>query len=94
MTYRQYKEKKAHDDAVAQESGAVHVNGQASDANQRSISQMMQPTTNGSLPTEMMPPPPRQSHSMADSPIVDRTVLPNGHAHPTGADYHDVEMRG
>lgn len=103
MTYKQYKEKKATDDATKTTTGAIDPardngtvpNGDEAGTRQRSIAHMMQgqATTNGT--TNGVPAtPPRRNHSMAHSPIVDRTVQPeqNGHAHPL-PNTEDVEMQ-
>lgn len=107
MTYKQIKEKKAATDAskaaaANEDAEAADVDGEgaALTNGQRSIASMMAQQshghahTNGTSHVPTSPNRQRQSHSMANSPIVDRTVQPqqNGHAHPTGADV-DVEMQ-
>lgn len=102
MTYKQYKERKASDDAtkttnppgpVVNDSTAK---GNEAGGRQRSIAHMMQgqTNTNGSS-NGVTTTPQRRSHSMANSPIVDRTVQPeqNGHANSYTGD-EDVEMQG
>lgn len=99
ITYKQYKEKKATDSAKAttdpaKEDGTAP-NGDEAVNRQRSIAHMMggQATTNGT--TNGTPPTPhRRNHSMAHSPIVDRTVQPeqNGHAR-SESNTEDVEMQ-
>lgn len=104
MTYKQIKETKAvseteritagvtGDSTMAEVETGPHVNGQ------RTIASMIAPHghghTNGTTHDPPTPARTIQSHSMAHSPIVDRTVQheqPNGHAHPTGFD-GDTEM--
>lgn len=93
----------AADDAMLDDPNATTENGDDLTSNdQRSIAHMMQnasrnaPTnaTNGHASHQpddapASPSAQRISHSMANSPIVDRTAL-NGHAHPIGDD--DVDM--
>lgn len=99
MTYKQYKEKKATDNATKSTTDTVNdessvPNGDEAPNRQKSIAHMMQgqAATNG---THGSPPTPhRRNHSMAHSPIVDRTVQPeqNGHAH-SEPHVEDVEMQ-
>lgn len=96
MTYKQYKEKKITDATKATVDGVDDgtTNGDETSNRQRSIAHMMQgPATNG-ISNGVPPTPHRRNHSMAHSPIVDRTVQPeqNGHAHPN-TNIEDVEMR-
>lgn len=96
MTYKQYKEKKITDATKATVDGVDDgtTNGDETSNRQRSIAHMMQgPAANG-ISNGVPPTPHRRNHSMAHSPIVDRTVQPeqNGHAHPN-TNIEDVEMR-
>lgn len=96
MTYKQYKENKASDNASktatdqTKEDGTV-TNGEEVVSRQKSIAHMMQGqvTTNGTT-NGVLPP---RNHSMAHSPIVDRTFQHemNGHGRSDSAT-EDVEM--
>jgi len=109
MTYKQIKEKKVTTDTSNGPAGVIE-DGEATDGDavgaantngQRSIASMMAQQhhshthMNGASNGPSTPNTQRQSHSMANSPIVDRTVLSqqNGHAHPVEVD-GDVEMQG
>lgn len=104
MTYKQVKEKDQRVEAnkEAKDTGTNgHVDDDATGSKQRTIADMMAQGhahtngTNGSTDEVAVPLSPAQqriSLSMATSPIVDRTVQQNGHAHSNGHPDDDVEM--
>lgn len=102
MTYKQYKERKATDEAARVTNGTdsatngITSNGDEVVNRQRSIAHMIQGSNSANGVANGVPDtPPRRNHSMANSPIVDRTVQPerNGHPHIIQND-GDVEMQG
>lgn len=107
MTYKQIKERKAVSEnekaAAAANGDDTMTDGEAASSlnGQRTIASMIAPHghghghVNGTTHDPPTPDRSRQNHSMAYSPIVDRTVRhdePNGHAHPTSND-GDIEMQ-
>ncbi|KAF7846312.1 hypothetical protein BT93_L4631 [Corymbia citriodora subsp. variegata] len=82
VTYKQVKEKKLPEQKR-------ETNGTAEEDNkQKSITSMMQPNANG-FPIRQSTPPFRD-HSMANSPILDRTQMPPDQSRPIN---QDIDMQ-
>lgn len=94
VTYKQVKEKKVAATTAAHShrtTDTVVADGSGEESKQKSIASMMQPTVNGVH--RAATPPAIRDHSMANSPIIDRTMIQaNGTALSTSQD-DDTDMQ-